>query len=103
MLRQQKCWYVYILSSLSGTLYVGMTDNLVHRMGEHRQGLIEGFTKKYKVSRLMYFETFRDPRKAAMREKQIKGYRRQKKIAVFTPGNPNWKDLTEEIYRSWAL
>lgn len=84
-------------------MYVGMTDNLLHRMGEHRQGLIEGFTKKYKVNRLMYFETFQEPRRAAMREKQIKKYRREKKVALFAPSNPHWTDLTEQIYRTWAL
>lgn len=95
--RFQRCWYVYILASLSGTLYVGQTDNLRKRVAEHKHGLIEGFTKKYSVNRLMYFETFSDPRMADMREKQIKKYRREKKIALFTPTNPGWKDLAEEI------
>jgi putative endonuclease len=98
-----QCWFVYILSSLNGTLYVGMTDNLLRRMGEHRQGLIEGFTKKYEVNRLMYYETFQDPQKAAFREKQLKKYRREKKIALFTASNPDWRDLTEDVYRTWAL
>ena len=103
MQTHQKCWFVYILSSLSGTLYTGMTDNLPHRMGEHRQGLIEGFTKKYKVDRLMYYESFGDQRQAAMREKQIKKYRREKKVALFAASNPQWRDMTEDIYRLWAL
>jgi putative endonuclease len=80
-----------------------MTDNLQHRMGKHRQGLIEGFTKRYKVNRLIYYAVLHDPQKAAMREKQIKSYRREKKIALFAPGNPQWKDLTQEIFRTWAL
>jgi putative endonuclease len=98
MLRHQKCWYVYILASLSGTLYVGLTDDLRSRMAEHKQGLIEGFTKKYNVDRLLYFEVLNDPIKAADRERQIKRYRREKKIALFLPTNPNWRDLTEEVY-----
>ena len=98
-----KCWYVYILSSLSGTLYVGMTDELRRRMIKHKLGLINGFTKKYEVNRLMYFEVFQNQRKAAMREKQIKKYRREKKIALFAPGNPQWKDLTEETNQTWAM
>ena len=98
-----KCWYVYILSSLSGTLYVGMTDELRHRMTRHKLGLIDGFTKKYEINRLMYFEAFQNQTKAAIREKQIKKYRREKKIALFTPTNPQWKDLTEEINQTWAM
>jgi putative endonuclease len=103
MQRRQRCWYVYILSSLSGTLYVGMTNNLLRRMGQHRHGVIDGFTKKYQINRLMYYEVFHEPQRAALREKQIKKYRREKKIALFTPGNPQWRDLTDEIYRTWAL
>lgn len=103
MQRHQKCWYVYVLSSLTGTLYVGMTDNLVHRMGQHRHGAYDGFTRKYKINRLMHYEVFRDPQKAALREKQVKKYRREKKIALFIKSNPDWRDLTQEIYRLWAL
>ena len=98
--RHQKCWYVYILSSLSGTLYVGTTDNLRLRITENKQGLFDGFTKKYEVNRLMYYETFNEPRKASDREKQIKKYRREKKIALFTSSNPGWKDLSPEIYKT---
>lgn len=103
MERHQKCWYVYILSSLSGTLYVGLTDNLLQRMGQHKHGWFDGFTKKYQVNRLMYYEAINDPQKADLREKQIKKYRREKKIALFTASNPDWRDLTQEIYRLWAL
>src|SRR5438552_18435443 len=83
--RHQKCWYVYILSSLSGTLYVGTTDDLRLRITEHKQGLFDGFTKKYQVDRLMYYETFSEPRKASDREKQIKKYRREKKLHYSSP------------------
>jgi len=88
---------VYILSSLSGTLYVGLTDNLPNRLFQHKRGLFDGFTKHYSVNRLMYFETISDPRMAADREKQMKKYRREKKIALFIPTNPQWKDLSAEI------
>jgi putative endonuclease len=75
-------YYVYILSSVSGTLYVGLTDNLGRRLEEHRQGIFNSFTKKYKVNRLMYYEIFRDANVAASREKQIKKFRREKKVAL---------------------
>ena len=91
------CYYVYILSSLSGTLYVGLTDNLRRRVTEHKLGLVDGFTKKYSVNRLMYFEIFHDAFSAAARERQIKKYRREKKIALFAKSNPHWKDKSEEI------
>lgn len=88
-------FYVYILASLSGTLYVGLTDDLHRRMEEHKMGLADSFTKKYNVNRLMYFETFRDPEIAAKREIQLKKYRRQKKIALFAKTNPRWEDLSK--------
>jgi putative endonuclease len=90
-------FYVYILSSLSGTLYVGLTDNLGKRIQEHRLGIFDGFTKKHKVNRLMYYEIFRDADAAANREKQIKKYRREKKIALFAKSNPHWRDLSTKL------
>ena len=93
-------FYVYILSSLSGTLYVGLTDNLKKRIEEHRLGLVDSFTKKYKVNRLMYYEIFRDADAAAAREKQVKKYRREKKIALFAQSNPHWEDLSKDV--SWT-
>ena len=93
-------FYVYILSSLSGTLYVGLTDNLKRRIEEHRLGLVDSFTKKYKVNRLVYYEIFRDADVAEGREKQIKKYRREKKIALFAKSNPRWEDLSKDI--SWT-
>ena len=95
--RNQRCYYVYILSSLSGTLYVGLTDNLNRRVAEHKSALVEGFTKKYNVNRLMYFEVFRDATNAASREQQIKKFRREKKIQLFALSNLQWKDLSESI------
>jgi putative endonuclease len=93
-------FYVYILSSLSGTLYMGLTDNLKKRIEEHRLGLVDSFTRKYKVNRLMYYEIFRHADAAAVREKQIKKYRREKKIALFAQSNPHWEDLSKDI--SWT-
>src|SRR5215467_2422450 len=75
-------FYVYIVASLSGTLYVGLTDNLKRRVEEHKLGLVDSFTKKYKVNRLMYYEIFRDAENAAQRERQIKKYRREMKNEI---------------------
>jgi len=93
----QRSYFVYILSSLSGTLYIGLTDDLRHRMTQHKSGTFDSFTKKYKVDRLMYFETYTESKVAAVREIQIKKWRREKKIALFATSNPKWEDLTPEI------
>ena len=95
MRRHQKSFYIYILASLSGTLYVGLTDDLRKRLLEHKQGIVDGFAKKYQVNRLMYFEMYRNALNAANREKQLKKFRREKKIALFAKSNPEWKDLSE--------
>jgi len=95
-----KHYYVYILASLSGTLYIGITNNLERRMVEHKEDLIAGFTKHYGVSRLVYFEVYSDVRNAIRREKQLKGWRRQKKIALIRSTNPSWKDLARQWYES---
>jgi putative endonuclease len=75
-------FFVYILASLSGTLYVGLTDALWRRVEEHKLGLVDSFTKKYNVNRLMYYETFHDSKIAENRERQIKKWRREKKISA---------------------
>jgi putative endonuclease len=95
--RNQRCYYVYILSSLSGTLYVGLTNDLNQRVAEHKWGLIDGFTKKYGVNRLMYYEIFRDAASAVAREQQIKRFRREKKIQLFALSNPKWEDLSKSV------
>ena len=77
--RSQGYYFVHLLSSLSGTLYVGLTDNLWKRVQEHKDGVFDGFTRKYKISRLMYFETFSDSYLAADREQQIKKWRRERR------------------------
>jgi putative endonuclease len=99
MTRNRKCYYVYILSSLSGTLYVGLTDNLSRRLHEHREGLVDSFTRRYNIHRLMYYEIFRDAGNAERRENQIKKFRREKKIALFASSNPKWVDLSDTF--SW--
>jgi len=91
-----KRYYVYIVASLSGTLYIGITSNLERRMVEHKEGLIPGFTKQYGVIRLVYFEVYSDVRNAIRREKQLKGWRREKKIALIRSKNPGWKDLARQ-------
>jgi putative endonuclease len=95
--RKTKCFYVYILASLSGTLYVGLTDDLRRRVEDHKLGLVDGFTKKYNINRLMYYETFRDGENASERERQIKKFRREKKIALFGKSNPRWEDLSKHL------
>ena len=94
----EKHYYVYILASISGTLYLGITNNLERRMVEHKEGLISGFTKQYGVHRLVYFEVYSDVRNAVAREKQLKGWRREKKIALIKSTNPSWKDWSREWY-----
>lgn len=87
-------YYVYILASrANGTLYIGVTNNLVRRVYEHKQNMIEGFTKKYHVHKLVYLESTPDIRAAITREKCMKKWRRQWKIELIEENNPGWKDL----------
>jgi len=91
-----KQYYVYIMTNKSKTLYIGVTDNLERRVYEHKNKLIEGFTKKYNMIKPVYYETTNDVRSAIEREKQIKGWLRRKKIALIEAMNPKWADLSEE-------
>jgi putative endonuclease len=91
-----KKYYVYIVGSRSGTLYIGMTNNIERRMREHKSGEFEGFASKYGCDRLVYYECFDDVRKAIDREKQLKGWVRRKKIALIESVNPRWQDLAEK-------
>ena len=94
----QKQFYVYILASKrNGTLYTGVTSNLTKRAWEHKEGLVEGFTKKYSVKMLVYYETFEDVGSAIMREKQIKKWERKWKLRMIEEKNPQWNDLFGEI------
>ena len=87
-------YYVYILCNAKKTvLYVGVTNNLGRRMMEHRQGLAEGFTKKYNVNKLIYAETYSDVTEAISREKQIKHWARKKKEALINAANPDWEEI----------
>ena len=92
-------FYVYILSNMSKTLYIGVTNNLERRLYEHKNKLIDGFTKKYNLTKLVYFETTTDIRSAICREKQLKGLLRSKKIVLIEESNPEWDDLSS----SWNL
>ena len=96
-------FFVYILASLSGTLYVGLTDDLRRRVEEHKLGLVDSFTKKYNVNRLMYYETFQDSKVAENRERQIKKWRREKKLALFVKTNPRWEDLSKQLSGSYGV
>ena len=91
-------YYVYIMSSFRGTIYVGVTNDLTRRVYEHRHKLMDGFTKKYNVSKLVYYEDTNDIKSAIVREKQIKGWLRKKKIALIESLNPYWADLAEVWY-----
>jgi putative endonuclease len=91
-------YYVYIMTNRSGTLYTGVTNNLERRVSEHRRKLVPGFTRKYDITRLVYYETAADVRDAITREKQIKSWRRSKKVALIRGLNPRWKDLAEGWY-----
>ena len=93
-----KTYYVYIMGSESGTLYVGITSNIKRRVYEHKNHLIQGFTNKYNVERLLYFKVIGDPASAIGREKQIKSWRREKKVALIDSTNPSWEDLSEDWY-----
>jgi putative endonuclease len=93
-----KTFFVYITASRkNGTLYIGMTNNLLRRMIEHKTGLIKGFTQKYKVNNLVFYEETKYVNNAIEREKQIKGWTRKKKINLIERMNPGWKDLYYEI------
>ncbi|MDX1520596.1 MAG: GIY-YIG nuclease family protein [Anaerolineae bacterium] len=89
-----KSYFVYILASKkNGTLYIGMTNNLKHRAYEHKNNIVEGFTKKYGVRTLVYYEQTPDVNAAITREKQLKKWNRQWKIKLIEKENPNWDDL----------
>ena len=93
-------YWVYILASKrGGTLYIGVTNNLVRRVYEHREGLAESFTKRYGIKTLVYFEPHETIATALQREKNIKHWSREWKIDLIVASNPEWRDLYEEIVR----
>ena len=96
-----KKYWVYIVASLSGTLYIGMTNNIDRRMAEHKSRGFEGFALKYHCDRLVYYESFDDVRKAIDREKQLKGWTRAKKIALIHRSIPNGRTWQRSGERRW--
>jgi len=92
-----KNYFVYILASKNKVLYVGMTDILQRRTYEHKLGIVEGFTKKYNVNKLVYFESQPDLKSAVKREKQLKNWHREWKMNLIESVNKDWKDLYPEI------
>jgi putative endonuclease len=92
-------YHVYVLASAYGVLYIGVTNHLERRVTEHKQQLCSGFTKKYEVFRLVYFEPFGDVRNAISRERQIKRWRREKKLALIRSVNPKLRDLSKDFPR----
>lgn len=97
MERRDKRYYVYILSSLSGTLYTGVTNSIRRRLIEHRAGQEPSFTARYEVNRLVYYEVFEYVGNAIRREKQIKGWRRARKVELIKSLNPGWRDLSRDF------
>ena len=93
-----KKYYVYIMTSPTGTLYTGMTNDLKKRVFQHKDKQIAGFTKKYNITRLVYYEETNDVNAAIAREKQIKGWRRGKKTELIKTINPKWQDLAEDWF-----
>ena len=91
-------FYVYILASQKrGTLYIGVTSDIVKRVFEHRNSLVDGFTKKYKVQSLVYYEIVRDAKTAVLRERQLKKWNRLWKIRLIEDNNPEWTDLYDSL------
>ena len=88
-------FYVYVMASRYGALYTGVTRNLPRRVQQHRDAISPGFTKRYRVTRLVYYEVCGEPLAAITREKEIKGWRRKKKLALIRSANPGWKDLAK--------
>jgi len=94
----EKQYFVYIMTNKANSvLYTGVTSDLKKRVYEHRNKMMEGFTKKYKIAHLVYYEVFTEPMQAIVREKQIKGGSRQKKDDLINQKNPDWNDLYDEL------
>jgi putative endonuclease len=95
-MRNTKNYYVYIMASKTGTLYIGVTNDLARRVYEHKNNLIDGFSKKYSCHKLVYYEQCVDAYVSISREKQLKKWRREKKENLIKITNPSWKDLSLE-------
>lgn len=96
-MKKQHQYWIYIASSISRKIYIGVTNNLKRRIFEHREGKIEGFTKKYNIKKLVYYEETNDIRCAIEREKQLKKWRRDKKINLIEKMNSSWRDLSVNL------
>lgn len=95
-MRDDRRYFVYIMTNPSKTLYTGVTNSIRRRVREHKLKLTPGFAAKYNINRLVYFETFEDVRNAIEREKQIKAWTRAKRVALIDSANPKWDDLSRE-------
>jgi putative endonuclease len=93
-------YYVYLMAGRWGTLYIGVTSDLSKRVWQHKTGTFPGFTAKYRVTSLVYYEVTSEPEAAIAREKQLKGWRRSKKTDLITSRNPGWRDLSASWYQS---
>ena len=94
-----RTYYVYIMASRSRVLYTGVTNDLTRRVNEHKRGLTDGFTTKYRITRLVYFEEFADVRDAIAREKEVKGWKGSRKITLVEGRNPTWEDLARDWFQ----
>lgn len=94
----ERWFYVYIMANRSRTLYTGVTGNLRKRVYQHKTGAVDGFTKRYKIDRLVYWERYKYVKRAIAREKQVKGWTKVKKVALIVSMNPTWKDLAEDWF-----
>jgi putative endonuclease len=93
-----KTYYVYIMTNQSRTLYVGFTNNIRERVWQHKTGVVEGFTSRYNIDKLVYVESFSDATSGIAREKKIKRWRREKKLSLIAQENPDWHDLSDGWY-----
>ncbi len=96
--RRDRRYYTYIMTNGVGTLYIGMTNDIERRVYEHRHKLVDGFTKKYNLTQLVHYEETSDVVAAIQREKELKGWRRGKKVELIESINPQWKDLSRGWY-----
>ena len=91
-----RTYWVYIMTNRSGTFHIGMTNNLMRRIQDHRQGRVEGFTAQYQITRLISAESFPEVRHAIAQEKQLEGWSRAKKLALIASSNHDWRDLGDD-------
>ena len=92
-------YFVYILVNRNLTIYIGVTSNLIKRVFQHKNGLVKGFTKKYHITKLVYYEVFNDVNEAIKREKQLKNWHREWKLNLIKDNNPDFRDLYNEILK----